>query len=170
VTTVLAIRSDLSIDQQVGAEGATWLDRQLVARDAPPIGQTGFGSEVRQALGRRTDHLISQGLAQRLDGAIRFAPGLLDRLRRRELDAVAAKLSAATGLSQRDLGEGDTVAGVVRRRLTLASGRFAMIDDGLGFSLVPWRAELDRQLGRQVAGVMGPGGVLDITRGRGLSR
>jgi hypothetical protein len=43
--------------------------------------------------------------------------------------------------------------------LDLASGRFAMIDDGLGFQLVPWKPLLKRELGRQVAGVMLPGGV-----------
>ena len=32
--------------------------------------------------------------------------------------------------------------GVYRQRVSLASGRFAMIDDGLGFQLVPWRPAL----------------------------
>ena len=32
-------------------------------------------------------------------------------------------------------------------------GRFAMIDEGLGFCLVPWTPTLERQLGRQVTGV-----------------
>jgi hypothetical protein len=32
----LAVRSDLNLDQQVTAEGATWLDRRLVARDGCP--------------------------------------------------------------------------------------------------------------------------------------
>jgi hypothetical protein len=35
----------------------------------------------------------------------------------------------------------------------LASGRFAMIDDGTGFQLVPWRPALERHLGREVSGV-----------------
>ena len=30
--------------------------------------------------------------------------------------------------------------GIYRQRVTLASGRFAMIDDGLGFQLVPLAA------------------------------
>ena len=36
-----------------------------------------------------------------------------------------------------------------------------MIDDGLGFQLVPWRPALEQQLGRQVSGVMTPGGGVD---------
>ena len=42
--------------------------------------------------------------------------------------------------------------------MTLASGRFAMIDDGLGFQLVPWRPALEKEFGREVRGVMAPGG------------
>jgi hypothetical protein len=38
--------------------------------------------------------------------------------------------------------------------LDLASGRFALIDDGLGFSLVPWSPSLERHLGRQVSGIV----------------
>ena len=48
---------------------------------------------------------------------------------------------------------GEMVAGTYRQRLTLTSGRFAMIDNGLGFALVPWTPALDRHLGRHVAGV-----------------
>jgi hypothetical protein len=54
---------------------------------------------------------------------------------------------------------GEAVTGVYRRRLSLASGRFAMIDNGLGFQLVPWIPSLERELGRQVNGIAGPGGV-----------
>jgi hypothetical protein len=41
-----------------------------------------------------------------------------------------------------------------------------MIDDGLGFSLVPWHTVLEQRLGRQVAGVATPGGAIDWTFGR----
>ena len=67
--------------------------------------------------------------------------------------------SRETGLPRHAAAEGETVAGVYRQRLTLASGRFAMIDDGLGFSLVPWSPSLEKELGRHVSGVMTPGGV-----------
>jgi hypothetical protein len=51
------------------------------------------------------------------------------------------------------MDEGETVAGVYRQRLDLASGRFAMIDDSLGFSLVPWTPSLERHLGHEVSGI-----------------
>jgi len=53
--------------------------------------------------------------------------------------------------------------------VTLASGRFAMIDDGLGFRLAPWRPALEQRIGRQVSGVTTPGGVeWSFGRKRGL--
>jgi hypothetical protein len=99
-----------------------------------------------------------------------FARDLLDTLRRRELDQVAANLAARTGLAYQPSAEGEHVSGVYRQRLTLSSGRFAMIDDGLGFQLVPWRPALGQQLGKQVSGVMAPGGRVDwsFERKRGL--
>ena len=56
--------------------------------------------------------------------------------------AAAAKLSAEAGLAYQPAAEGESVSGVYRQRVTLSSGRFAMIDDGLGFQLVPWRPAL----------------------------
>ena len=41
---------------------------------------------------------------------------------------------------------------------SLASGRFAMIDNGLSFQLVPWSPSLDSQIGKHISGVMRAGG------------
>jgi Protein of unknown function (DUF3363) len=87
-------------------------------------------------------------------------------LKRQELDGVSLKLAAETGLAHRPSAEGEQVAGVYRQRVTLASGRFAMIDDGLGFQLVPWRPALERKLGREVSGVIAPGGTVSWSIGR----
>ena len=161
----LATRSDFTIEAQITASGATWIDRQLLARE-PATGGGGFGAEVREAMDRRVDHLIEEGLARRQGQRVVFARDLLDTLRRRELDGVSSKLAAETGLAHRPSAEGEHVAGVYRQRVTLASGRFAMIDDGLGFQLVPWRPALEQQLGKQVSGVMSPGGAVDWSFGR----
>jgi hypothetical protein len=79
-------------------------------------------------------------------------------LRQCDLDVAASRLSAETGLLHRPCSEGEHVAGAYRQRLVLASGRFAMIDDGTGFQLVPWRPALERHLGREVSGVATGGG------------
>lgn len=161
----LATRSDLTIEAQASAPGATWIDRQLLARE-PATGGGRFGAEVREAMDRRVDHLVEEGLARRQGQRIIFARDLLNTLRQRELDDAVARLSAETGLAHRPSAEGGHVAGVYRQRITLASGRFAMIDDGLGFQLVPWRPALEQQLGRQVAGVMSHAGGVDWSFGR----
>jgi len=167
----LATRSDLSIEAQVTASGATWLDRQLLAKD-PPLSGGGFGAEVHEAMEARIDHLAKEGLARRQGQRVVFARDLLATLRRRELEDAAAKLSAEIGLAYQPAAEGELVSGVYRQRVTLASGRFAMIDDGLGFQLVPWRPALEKELGREVRGVLTPGGKVEwsfgLKRGLGL--
>ena len=165
----LAVRSDLGLDAQVHAPGATWLDRRNLSSEGRDLGG-GFGTEVRAAMEARAEHLADIGLARRQGQRIIFARGVLDRLKHRELDMAAKDLSAEIGLPHTPSKAGEYVAGTVRQRLTLASGRFAMIDDGLSFQLVPWTPSLDRQIGKHISGVMrGDGGVdWSLGRGRGL--
>jgi Protein of unknown function (DUF3363) len=155
----LAVRSDFNLDQQVTAEGATWLDRRLVAREPADLSRGGFGAEVRAALDRRIDALLEQGLARRDGDKVTLGRNLVQTLRSRELDTVGRRLAEETGLAHLPAETGETVSGFYRRRLSLATGRFAMIDSGLGFQLVPWTPSLERELGRQVNGIAGPGGV-----------
>lgn len=166
----LAVRSDLDIQEQVKATGSTWLDRQAIAREPMALSEGGFGAEARQALDQRADHLIGEGLAERQGGRVVFARRLLNTLRDREVSALGDRLAADTGLPFNRAGSGEYVAGTYRQRFALASGRFAMIDDGLGFQLVPWSPSLEKQLGRHVSGVArGDGGVdWDFGRKRGL--
>ncbi|MCC6887290.1 MAG: DUF3363 domain-containing protein [Hyphomicrobiales bacterium] len=150
----LAVRSDLPLEAQIDAGGATWLDRQLLGRHPAALTSSGFGHQVREAMDARVENLVGQGLARRQGQRVIFARDLLDTLRRRELEAAAARIGSNAGLPYHPTAEGETVAGVYRQRLDLASGRFAMIDDGLGFRLVPWSPSLERHLGRQVSGVV----------------
>jgi type IV secretory pathway VirD2 relaxase len=166
----LAVRSDLNLDQQVAADGATWLDRRLVAREDTELSRAGFGAEVRSALDRRIDSLAEQGLARRDGDKVTIGRNLVGTLRSRELDAVGQRLASETGLAYLPAESGEPVAGTYRQRLSLASGRFAMIENGLGFQLVPWIPSLERELGRQVNGIAGPGGLeWSLGRKRDLS-
>ena len=61
---------------------------------------------------------------------------------------------------------GDRISGTFSKRVTLSSGRFAMIDDGMGFQLVPWRPALDRYLGQHVTGSVAAGGGIEWSLGR----
>ncbi len=163
---ILAVRSDLSIDDQIHLPGATWLDRRLVAKEQIALSEAGFGREARDAMEARAEHLVAEGLARRQGQRFIFASDLLNTLRQRELASAGAKLAAKSGLPHQTVSEGESVAGVYRQRLNLASGRFAMIDDGLGFSLVPWSPSLEQRLGKHVSGVMSPGGGIEWSFGR----
>ncbi|GLS40212.1 type VI secretion protein [Mesorhizobium tianshanense] len=162
----LTVHSDLSIEEQIHASGATWLDRQLVAHEPAELGDGGFGRDARQAIEARANHLIEEGLAWREGQRVILARNLIDTLRGREVDALGSQLAAETGLPFTKAANGDHVTGIYRRRISLASGRFAMIDDGLGFSLVPWSPSLDRQLGNHLSGVARDDGGVDWSFGR----
>ncbi len=165
-TLVLATRSDLDLRAQITAPGATWLDHRLVEREPTPLAMGGFGREVRDALQARAEHLANDGLARRQGQRVILQRDLLNTLRRRELDAVGEKLSAETGLPHVKAAAGEHVSGTYRQRLTLSSGRFAMIDNGLGFQLVPWSRELDPKLGQHIAGIARHGGGIEWSLGR----
>ena len=165
-TLALVSRSDSDLANQVTAPGATWLDHRLVSKDEASFGHGGFGADARMALNARVDHLIDEGLARRQGHRAIFARNLLDTLRRRELDAVGSRLAAEIDRPRYPTESGNQVAGVYQRRLSLNSGRFAMIDDGLGFSLVPWSTSLEAHLGRHVAGIARPDGGVDWAFGR----
>lgn len=164
--TALAVRADLSIEAQATATGSTWLDRQLVSRDPVDLGGGGFGLEVRQAMDARADHLVAEGLARREGQRILFARNLLNTLRERELDTLGQKLAAEAGMPFQKAADGEYVAGTYRQRFALASGRFAMIDDGLGFKLVPWTPSVEKHIGQHISGVARAGGGVDWSFGR----
>ena len=153
----LATRSDFSLQEQIAAQGATWIDRQLLTREAA-ASSAGFGADVREAMDRRVEHLVGEGLARRQGQRVIFARDLLATLQRREMNDAAEKIAAETGLSHRPSAEGEHVSGTYRQRLTLASGRFAMIDDGLGISAcavaagarsTPWPSGIRRHARRR---------------------
>ena len=100
-----------------------------------------------------------------------FARNLLGTLKYRELNIVGRELSTQTGLKFNRVSNGDVVTGAYQQRLVLASGRFAMIENGIGLQLVPWTPSLDKQLGRQISGIAQCNGGItwDFARKRGLS-
>lgn len=161
------ILSSQPLSRLVVADAATWLDRSLVTAEPLALRETGFGSEVRDAQNRRRQWLIAQGLAAPAGGATSYRPDLLSTLQRRELLRVAGQLSEELGLSFADPAPGARIEGVVRRRLDLVSGRFALIEKSREFTLVPWRPVLERQIGKPVSGIMrGDGVSWSFGRGR----
>ena len=163
------LKSHLPIERQARVIGATWLDEQLIG-GGKGLGDLGFGAEAKQAMQQRADFLAEQGLAERRGQRVILARNLLGTLRNRELAQAAKDIAADTGLEHRPVADGQRVAGIYRRSVMLASGRYAMLDDGMGFSLVPWKPVIEQRLGLQIAATVRVGGVSwEIGRQRGPS-
>ena len=166
----MTVLSWQNLEALPNAVGATWLDRQLIAKAPEAVASAGMGSEVGAALRARRQWLIDQGLAREQDGRIVYARNLLQILERRELGVVGARISGETGLGYAEIKPGDRLTGTYRRTLTLNSGRFALIERTNDFSLVPWRPVLERAKGQSVTGVVGGEGIswsIGIKRGLG---
>jgi type IV secretory pathway VirD2 relaxase len=157
--------SVLPLDRQIGADGATWLDRELVAGTPTTVRDVGFGRDVREGFARRRQWLLEQGLARQEQNRVVYRVNMLGLLRRRELARVAGQLSGELGLRYVELAPGARIEGIYRRRLDLASGRFALIEKSREFTLVPWRPVLERNLGKTVSGVA-RGDTISWTLGR----
>lgn len=111
-----------------------------------------------------------QGLAQRRGQRVILARNQLGTLRNRELARAAKDIATDTGLERRPVAGGLRVAGICRRSVMLASGRYAMLDDGMGFSLVPWRPVIEQRRGQQLAATMhGIGVSWEVGRPKGPS-
>ncbi len=171
VNNAVRVLTTLDLEQQIGSDGATWLDRELASPNRTPLAAVGFGREVSEAMERRRQSLVDQGHAVRLaDGSVRAPQDLIARLERIEIARAGRDMAAARGMTFMPAESGDYVAGKLVGTTNLAGGRFAMIetitgDGGLGFQLVPWQPVLERQIGRHVSGIVQDGGI-DWTFGR----
>ncbi len=168
-TRLLANRSDLNLSQQITAPGATWLDHRLVDHSRLDVSQSGFGAEVMVAMAAREQFLIDQGLASRHGNHVLLQRNLLETLRRQEVEAMGARLASEYGMTHQANFSGEKISGTYRRIIKMSSGRFAMIENGLGFQLVPWSSALEKNLGCEVSGVVRSNGGVDWSRkSRGL--
>jgi len=156
----LAMLSYLTLEKLINADGATWLDHKLVQSERTDVGQVGFGNDVRDALARRRAYLIHEGFARSEAVQVVYQRNMLQVLKQRELRQAAAILSDKLGKAFAPAELGDRIEGVYRRPIKLASGKFALIEKSLEFTLAPWRDVLERHRGQQVSG---------IVRGNGIS-
>lgn len=166
------ILSAFDLDRQVTSDGSTWLDRQLLARERIAPTQAGFGRELASALARRQQTLIDQGHATRGDdGRVRYRPNLLATLERQERLRAGEQLASNRDVPFRAAEDGERVHGMFKQTLQLASGKYALIENALEFTLVPWRPIIERRRGQEITGIMhGTSISWDIGRNRGIGR
>jgi type IV secretory pathway VirD2 relaxase len=163
----ISILSPTGVDSQIGHDGATWLDRELASPNRTTLANTGFGREVTEAMERRRQSLVNMGHAVRLeDGRIRVSKDFVANLERTEVNRVGKAMAAERGLTFAAAKSGEYVSGTLVGSTQLASGRFAMIDDGIGFQLVPWQPVLDKRIGQHITGTVRAAGGIEWSFGR----
>lgn len=135
----------IALEQMPPHDGITWLDEHESLSGAH--GPTGsFGSKVVDAMRQRQQWLVEQGLAEK--------PDRLDILRRRELQRIAGQLSRELGSHFVESEPGLPIEGTYRRSVQVGMMRMAVIENSREFTLVPWRPVLERNLGKEVSGIM----------------
>jgi len=77
-----------------------------------------------------------------------------ETLRGRELAKAAQEIAAEAGQEHRPVADGQRLTGIYRCSVILASGRYAMLDDSMGFSHVPWKPVIVQRLGQLMNAVV----------------
>ncbi|RHW16857.1 DUF3363 domain-containing protein [Sphingomonas gilva] len=159
--------SSQPLERLIGVEGATWLDRELVADGPAALRDAGFGHDAREAQTRRRQWLVAQGLAEEANGITTYQVGMIAALQRRELLRIGVQLSGEMGMPFAETEPGANVTGIYRGPVDTISGRLALVEKSREFTLVPWRPILDRHVGKSVSGIMrGDGVSWSFGRGR----
>lgn len=168
----IRVLSSLGLEPQIASDGATWLDRELAARDLIPVTDAGFGRKLNEALTRRAQRLVEMGYAIfKDDGQISLSQSALAALERQEIARVGGTMASARGRTFQPAKPGEYISGTLVGSTHLASGRYGMLETlsgerGLGFTLFPWQPSLDRHVGRQITGIMRENGSIDWSFGR----
>lgn len=164
----VAILSDRPLSYLARCDGASWLDRYLAGSEPIVARDAGFGREVRAALSARRQWLVEMGMAQDTEVGFQTSANAIADLTQRDLRAAAIGLQRDTGLDYREAVNGERIEGVIKRRIDLVSGRYALLERSHEFSLVPWRPAFESQIGKSASGIMrGEGTHWTFGRGRG---
>lgn len=154
-TLSVRVLSACDLEAQIASDGAIRLDRQLVGRDRAQPVDGGFGQDVIDAKRQRAQVLIAQGFAERQgENRILVRRDLLATLEQREVTRVGQALAEKRDTPFRPASDGERIYGTFKETVQLASGKYALIENSREFTLVPWRPVIERQRGREVAGLV----------------
>lgn len=152
-------------EHQVKARGETWLDQQLAGTAREPLSEAGLGGEVRAAMGKRMAVLYERGLVQD-KSATSLTPDQIKQLQQDGLAHAAGEVERQTGLTYAPLSAGASLQGTFERTHKSPDTKYAIIEQGHQFALVPWSRELERQRHKQIQIAMSPRMELSWTHGR----
>ncbi|MDE2181559.1 MAG: relaxase/mobilization nuclease and DUF3363 domain-containing protein [Alphaproteobacteria bacterium] len=141
------------LDTLVDARAATFLDQELLSESPRALRDAGFGRELHDALVRRQEWLVEQGLARKQDGRVFYPQNLMTTLADREIGEKGAQIAQERGGTFRMPKEGEHLSGRYRGAVELVSGKYALVErHSREFALVPWRPDLEREKSREISG------------------
>lgn len=158
-------------ENQIRALGETWLDQQLAGVANEKLSEAGLGGDVRHAMEKRMKVLADRGLVKnRGDNSLNAAQ--LKFLRQEGLTYASLDYAKQSGKTHKMLEPGEQLDGTLSGTLKTPNGKFAIVDRGREFSLVPWKPSLERLRGREIEISMSRSHDISWTlgRSRGLSR
>lgn len=144
----IKIESWSDLGEQVSAFGLTWLDE----RPSANLAVRGFGNEVVDAMLERKEVLVQRGLIEHPGTALQEQAR--ETLRRQGLDAIGADLAKQNGKTYVTAPPRGEIDGTYTKTVQRAEGKFAMIEKQRTFTLVPWRAGMERARGRAINGIV----------------
>ncbi|MCP4388159.1 MAG: DUF3363 domain-containing protein [Gammaproteobacteria bacterium] len=150
------------LEQQVSAQGPSWLDLQQAGAE---VARNGFGEALSSALTRRAGFLRTLDIEA-------GDPRKLQKLERLERLALGNEYADRSGKTPRPLKAKDRLTGVLKSKMVAPSGKaFGVFETGGEFSLVPWRDRWQQHVGRQMAFGLDEKGVpFGRVLGRGMNR
>jgi hypothetical protein len=89
--------SSQNLERQIGSDGATWLDRELTARQRLEIADSGFGRDIREASTAAPLRLVDMGYATTKDSFIQIPRHTAALLEQREVERVGRHLQNRIG-------------------------------------------------------------------------
>lgn len=137
------IESHVPFHELASADGATWLDKKLLSMNRRDYHDKGFGAEANWALRLRQQWLVREELMMEQNGRLIARRKLLETLERREVNRIAQKLQKELGLRYLQPISDERLKGQISKTVKLVSGRFAVVQNGKEFSLLPWHKAIN---------------------------
>ena len=157
--------SQLTLRQMERAEGVTWLDSTL-SREGDDITRA---PNFRAAFKKRLENLRRLGFETGVDG--KLPDQTIENLKAMDLRSAADRLEGELGKLYSEIGAARQVEGIYRGSVDRPSGKFAVIERSREFTLVPWRAVMEKRLGQSISGRISGGGISwDVTGRKGPAR
>lgn len=150
------VESYLSLEDQIGAVGPTWLDKQLAQgkqpKTPPSLVLSQFEAEKVASMQARLNRLQQMGLAEMGTSGLRVKARFLNELYHNELQSTLQRLSKGYGKPV-ILASGQSFTGTFERIERLASGPHAVIRAGDEFMVIPLQRGMERLVAGQALSV-----------------